>query len=173
MHALAIFRRKWRSIEWSTSALDSLNDHWTLFVHCTTIHVLRCLKYVVLWYKNLPKNTFQVLCILAGTVTRHKATCKAMKRSYYTRHHYTINVKINFLRFFILVMFLTFFNVFFIFQQTFFLFFNNVDKFQSGKQINKKHFQNYSNEIDLWFFCCMSNIEDFTASLKRRQFLLN
>ena len=30
---------------------------------------------------------------------------------------------------------------------------------QSGKQINKKHFQNNSNEIDLGlcFFCCMSN----------------
>jgi len=171
MHALAIFRRKWRSIEWSTSALDSLNDHWTLFVHCTTVHVLRCLKYVVLWYINLQKNTIQVLCILAATVTRHKATCKAMKRSYYTRQHYTSNVKINFFTFFILVTFLTFFNVF-LFSKRFFIF-KNVGKFQSGNQINKKHFQNNSNEIDLWFFCCMSNIEDFTASLKRRQFLLN
>jgi len=26
-------------------------------------------------------------------------------------------------------------------------------KVQSGKQINKKHFQNNSNEIDLWFMC--------------------
>ena len=38
------------------------------------------------------------------------------------------------------------FNVHFIFQ-TFFLFFKNVGKVQSGKQINKKHFQNNSNEI--------------------------
>jgi len=44
---------------------------------------------------------------------------------------------------------------FFIFQ-TFFIF-KNVGKVQGGKQINKKHFQNNSNEIDLWFFCCMSN----------------
>jgi len=36
----------------------------------------------------------------------------------------------------------------FIFQ-TFFLFLKNVGKVQSGKQINKKHFQNNSNEIDL------------------------
>ena len=41
-------------------------------------------------------------------------------------------------------MFLTFF---FIFQT--FLFKKNVGKVQSGKQINKKHFQNNSNEIDL------------------------
>jgi len=32
---------------------------------------------------------------------------------------------------------------------TVFLFFKNVGKVQSGKQINKKHFQNNSNEIDL------------------------
>jgi len=39
-----------------------------------------------------------------------------------------------FLRFFILVTFLTF-----LFSKRF-LFFKNVDKVQSGKQINKKHF---------------------------------
>jgi len=39
------------------------------------------------------------------------------------------------------------FLTFFIFQ-TFFIF-KNVGKVQSGKQINKKHFQNNSNEIDL------------------------
>jgi len=44
--------------------------------------------------------------------------------------------------------FLRFFNVFFIFR-TFFLFLENVGKVQSGKQINKKHFQNNSNEIDV------------------------
>ena len=33
----------------------------------------------------------------------------------------------------------------------------NVGKVQSGKQINKKRFHNNSNEINLWFFCCMSN----------------
>jgi len=49
--------------------------------------------------------------------------------------------------FFILVTFFTFFNVFFIFQTFFYL--KNVGKVQSGKQINKKHFQNNSNEIDL------------------------
>jgi len=41
----------------------------------------------------------------------------------------------------------TFFNVFFIFQTFFIL--KNVGKVQSGKQINEKHFQNNSNEIDL------------------------
>jgi len=35
--------------------------------------------------------------------------------------------------------------------QTFFIL-KNVGKVQNGKQINKKHFQNNSNEIDLWFF---------------------
>jgi len=39
-------------------------------------------------------------------------------------------------------MFLTFY---FIFQAFFIL--KNVGKVQSGKQINKKHFQNNSNEI--------------------------
>jgi len=43
-----------------------------------------------------------------------------------------------------------------------FFYFANVcylknGKIQSGKQINKKHFQNNSNEIDLWLFCCISN----------------
>jgi len=32
------------------------------------------------------------------------------------------------------------------------LFLKNAGKVQSGKQINKKHFQNNSNEIDLWLF---------------------
>ena len=38
--------------------------------------------------------------------------------------------------------------MFFIFQT--FLFLKNTGKVQRGKQINKKHFQNNSNEIDLW-----------------------
>ena len=33
----------------------------------------------------------------------------------------------------------------------------NLLRVCTGKQINKKHFQNNSNDIDLWFFCCMSN----------------
>ena len=39
------------------------------------------------------------------------------------------------------------FNVFNVFSKRFYL--KNVGKVQSGKQINKKHFQNNSNEIDL------------------------
>jgi len=39
------------------------------------------------------------------------------------------------------------FLTFFIFQTFFIL--KNVGKVQSGKQINEKHFQNNSNEIDL------------------------
>ena len=39
-------------------------------------------------------------------------------------------------------------NVFYVFLSL-----KNVGKVQSGKQINKKHFQNNSNEIDLWFMC--------------------
>jgi len=46
----------------------------------------------------------------------------------------SIDVKKTFLRFFIF--------------QTF-LFLKNVGNVQSGKQINKKHFQNNSNKIDL------------------------
>jgi len=45
--------------------------------------------------------------------------------------------------------FLSFLNVFFIFQINVFLFLKNVGKVQSGKQINKKHFQNNSNKTDL------------------------
>ena len=40
------------------------------------------------------------------------------------------------------------FDVYFILQ-TFFLFLKSVGKVQSGKQINKKHFQNNSNDIHL------------------------
>ena len=46
---------------------------------------------------------------------------------------------------------------FVLFSKRFFLFLENVGKVQSGKQIDNKHFQNNSNEIDLWFFCFMSN----------------
>jgi len=49
--------------------------------------------------------------------------------------------------FFILVTFFYVFNVF-LFSKRFFIF-KNVAKVQSGKQINKKHYQNNSNEIDL------------------------
>ena len=61
--------------------------------------------------------------------------------------------------FFYVFVVVTFFHVFnvFLFSKRFILFLKNVGKVQSGKQINKKHFQNDSNEIDLWFFCCMSN----------------
>ena len=48
--------------------------------------------------------------------------------------------------FFILVTFFTFSNVFVIFQTFFYL---KNGKLQSGKQINKKHFQNNSNKKDL------------------------
>jgi len=58
-------------------------------------------------------------------------------------------------RFYVFLFWLRFyvFNVFLFFKR--FLFLKNVGKVQSGKQINKKHFQNNSNETDLWFFCCM------------------
>ena len=67
-------------------------------------------------------------------------------------------------------------HVFYVFKRFFNfpnVFYLKVGKVQSGKQVIKKHFQNNSNEIDLWFFCCMWNIEDFIASLKRRQFVQN
>jgi len=50
-----------------------------------------------------------------------------------------------FLKFFILVTFFTFFDVFLFSKRFFYL--KNVGKVQSGKQINKKHVQNNSNEI--------------------------
>ena len=43
--------------------------------------------------------------------------------------------------------------------QTFFILKKNVGKVQSGKQINKKHFQNNSNEIDLWFISEGANVQ--------------
>ena len=55
-----------------------------------------------------------------------------------------MDVKNVLLRFFYFGHVLTFF----IFQ-TFFIFKENVGKVQNGKQINKKHLQNNSNEIDL------------------------
>jgi len=57
------------------------------------------------------------------------------------------NVKKTFLRFFTLVTSFYVFNVFLFSKR--FLFKKNDGKVQSGKQINKKHFQNNSNEIDL------------------------
>jgi len=53
----------------------------------------------------------------------------------------TIDIKNVFYVFFILV------KVFFYLPNVFY-FKKNVGKVQSGKQINKKHFQNNSNEID-------------------------
>ena len=52
-------------------------------------------------------------------------------------------------RFFYFVHVFYFPNIFFNFKK--------VSKVQSGKQINKKHFQNNSNETDLIIFCCMSD----------------
>jgi len=66
---------------------------------------------------------------------------------------WTIDVKKRFFTFFLFwSRFFTFFNVF-LFSKRFFYFQKNVIKVHSGKQINKKHFQNNSNEIDLWFMC--------------------
>ena len=62
--------------------------------------------------------------------------------------------KKNVFTFFILFTFVRFLR--FLFSKRFFIL-KNVGKVQSGKKINKKHFQDNSNEIDLWFFCCMSN----------------
>jgi len=58
---------------------------------------------------------------------------------------YRIDVK-RFTFFFILVTFLRFLT-FFYFPNVFYL--KNLGKVQSGKQVNRKHFQNNSNEIDL------------------------
>jgi len=55
--------------------------------------------------------------------------------------------KKRFLRFLFWSRFFTFLT-FFLFSKRFFIF-KNVAKVQSGKQINKKHYQNNSNEIDL------------------------
>jgi len=56
----------------------------------------------------------------------------------------TIDVKKEFFTFFL--FWSRFLRCFFYFPNVF-LFLKNVGKVQSGKQINKKHFQNNSNEI--------------------------
>jgi len=48
----------------------------------------------------------------------------------------------------VLFVLFKFWSRFFYFSDVF-LFLKNVGKVESGKQINKKHFQNNSNEIDL------------------------
>ena len=59
----------------------------------------------------------------------------------------SIDAKTFFYVLFILVTFLRFLTFF---SQTFVVFFiKNFSKIHSGKQINKKHFQNNSNKIDL------------------------
>jgi len=61
----------------------------------------------------------------------------------------SIDVKKRFFNVFLFwSRFCEFLKHFFIFQ-TLFIFTKNVGKVQSGKQINKKHFQSNSNEIDL------------------------
>ena len=69
------------------------------------------------------------------------SSAQVRSRLYASQADLSIDVKKRFFTFFILV-------TFFIFQ-TFFIFKKNLDKVQSGKQTNKKHFQNYSNEIEL------------------------
>jgi len=59
----------------------------------------------------------------------------------------SIDVKTFFMFFLFWSRFFYVFNIF-LFSKRFFIF-ENVGKVQSGKQINKKHFQNNSNEIDL------------------------
>jgi len=61
-----------------------------------------------------------------------------------------IDVKNVFLRFFKFWSRSFTFLTFFYFPNVFYL--KNVGKVQSGKQINKKHFQNNNNEIDLFDF---------------------
>jgi len=58
-----------------------------------------------------------------------------------------IDVKKRFLRFFSFRSRFYVFNVFSFSKRFFYL--KNVGKVQSGKQINKKHFEDNSNEIDL------------------------
>jgi len=63
----------------------------------------------------------------------------------------TIDVENDFYVFLFWSRFVRFFNVLFILQTFFYL--KNVGKVQSGKQINKKHFQNNSNEIETYDLC--------------------
>jgi len=60
-----------------------------------------------------------------------------------------IDVKNVFLAFFNFGHVFYVFNVFYFPKVSFFILETNVGKVQSGKQINKKHFQNNSSETDL------------------------
>ena len=75
--------------------------------------------------------------------TRLVSTSAVVYRARHIQYHRCKNV-FTFFYFGHVFTFLTFFS-----NVTFFLFLKNVGKVQSGKQINKKHFQNNSNEIDL------------------------
>ena len=68
----------------------------------------------------------------------------------------TIDVKTFFTFFFHFGHVFYVFNVF-SFSKRVFLFLKNVGKVQSGKQINKKHFQNNSNEIETYDLCIEEN----------------
>jgi len=61
----------------------------------------------------------------------------------------TDNHRLKRFYFFILVTFFTVFTAFLFSKRFLKIILKNVGKDQSGKQINKKHFQNNSNEIDL------------------------
>ena len=71
MHALAISRRKWRSIEWSTSVLDSLNDH--------------CIEPQQTYY--LPCHLYIYVYIYISLFARWQHTTNNRKHT--TKHTYT------------------------------------------------------------------------------------
>jgi len=98
-----------------------------------------------------------------GVYVRSEDECSTVANWFFLSDHRLVTManggssrhrcKNVFLRFYFGRVFYVFLTV--LFSKRFYL--KNVGKVQSGKQINKKHFQNNSNEIDLWFFCCMSN----------------
>jgi len=116
---------------WFTVILWTINGHliWRFFVRESAAKALKYGRWVTPFYLPLTR--------LSTNGMNH------------TRHHRWK----KFFTFFIWSRFYVFNfpNVFY------FIFKKNVGKVQSNKQANKKQFQNNSNEIDLWFVCCISN----------------
>ena len=94
------------------------------------------------------KNTYsRTLTPTVHTAARYNAEFTAQQFRHVGRCEQGYKCKkrlFAFLKFWLRV--LRFLN-FFYFPNVFFIFLKNVGKVQSGKQINKKHFQNNSNEI--------------------------
>jgi len=112
------------------------------FANCSSVRFCSCAVNKALYLSLYAGETaMDVVSVAMVKVLQHALWPHFAPRTAYHRCKKTV------LRFFYFGHVFYVFNVFFNFPNVFLL--KNVGKVHSGKQINKKHFQNNSNEIDL------------------------